>query len=417
MKERIILHCDLNNFYASVECELNPTLKDQALAVSGNPEKRHGVVLAKNEKAKKCGIKTGDTVWEARQKCPDIMFVPPHFDLYSKFSKQVFDIYSQYTCYVEPFGPDECWLDVTGSTKLFGSGEEIADKIRNHVKTQTGLTISVGVSFNKVFAKIGSDMKKPDAVTVITKENFRDKLWNLPVSDMLMVGRKTTAKLNKLNVKTIGDLARADDDMLDYHFGINGKKMKENALGLDDEPVREYVKSRKIESVGHGMTAVRNLVNYEDVNTMLCYLADLVATRLRKYGMKGYGIHLDLRSSALTHKSKQCKLPYATQTAGEIVPACMKMCKELWKEEYPLRTISISVFDLVFDTYAEQTSLFEKEDKKKERMEKRLMKLGESLVKIRLCLLICNAMILFMIRRTTRISCRLKDSGEAYTFL
>ena len=395
MKDRIILHCDLNNFYASVECELNPTLKDQALAVSGNPEKRHGVVLAKNEKAKKCGIKTGDTVWEARQKCPDIIFVPPHFDLYSKFSKQVFDIYSKYTCYVEPFGPDECWLDVTGSTKLFGTGEEIADKIRNQVKKETGLTISVGVSFNKVFAKIGSDMKKPDAVTVITRENFVEKLWNLPVSDMLMVGRKTTAKLNKLNVKTIGDLAKANDEMLDFHFGINGLKLKNNALGLDDEPVREYVKSRKVESVGHGMTAVRDLTNFEDVNTMLCYLADLVATRLRKYGMKGYGVHIDLRSNSLTHKSKQCKLLFATQTGAEIVKECMRMTKEIWQEGYPLRSISISVFDLVPDSFAEQTSLFEKEDKKKERMEKAIdqirQKFGKD--KIMLANMQCNDFI------------------------
>ena len=395
MKERIILHCDLNNFYASVECELNPSLKDQALAVSGNPEKRHGVVLAKNEIAKKMGIKTGDTVWEAREKCPDIIFVPPHFDLYSRFSKQVFDIYSKYTCYVEPFGPDECWLDVTGSVKLFGSGEEIANQIRERVKKETGLTISVGVSFNKVFAKMGSDMKKPDAVTVITRENFKEKLWNLPVSDMLMVGRKTTAKLNKLNVKTIGELARANDEMLDFHFGINGKKMKDNALGLDAEPVREYVKSRKVESVGHGMTAVRNLVSFEDVHTMLCYLADLVATRLRKYGMKGYGVHLDLRSSELTHKSKQCKLPFATQTGAEIVKACMKMCKEIWHEDYALRTISISVFDLVPDTFAEQTSLFEKEDKKKEKMEKAIdqirKKFGKD--KIMLANMQCNDFI------------------------
>ena len=370
MKERIILHCDLNNFYASVECELNPTLKGQALAVSGNPEKRHGVVLAKNEIAKKQGVKTGDTIWQAREKCPDIIFVPPHFDMYSMFSKQVFDIYSKYTCYVEPFGPDECWLDVTGSVNLFGSGEEIAEQIRQRVKKETGLTISIGVSFNKVFAKIGSDMKKPDAITIITKENFKDKLWGMPAGDMLMVGRKTTEKLKKLNIHTIGELANADDDVLDYHFGINGRKMKENALGLDNEPVREYVKSRKIESVGHGMTAVRDLKTEEDVNTMLCYLADLVATRLRKYGFKGYGVHLDLRSNELLHKTKQCKLGFATQTAAEIVKACNKMCKEIWTEGKPLRTISISVFDLVPDTNAEQTSLFEKEDKKKEKMEK-----------------------------------------------
>ena len=290
---------------------------------------------------------------------------------------------------------DESWLDVTGSASLFGDGEKIAHELRKRIKKEFDLTISVGVSFNKVFAKLGSDMKKPDAVTVITRENFVEKLWNLPVSDMLMVGRKTTAKLNKLNVKTIGDLAKANDEMLDFHFGINGLKLKNNALGLDDEPVREYVKSRKVESVGHGMTAVRDLTNFEDVNTMLCYLADLVATRLRKYGMKGYGVHIDLRSNSLTHKSKQCKLLFATQTGAEIVKECMRMTKEIWQEGYPLRSISISVFDLVPDSFAEQTSLFEKEDKKKERMEKAIdqirQKFGKD--KIMLANMQCNDFI------------------------
>lgn len=369
MADKIILHCDLNNFYASVECELNPEYKGQALAVSGNPEKRHGVVLAKNEIAKKFGIKTGDTIWEAKLKCPDITFVPPHFELYTKYSKQVFDIYSTYTCYVEPFGPDECWLDVTGSTKLFGSGFEIAEKIRKRVKEETGLSISVGVSFNKVFAKMASDMKKPDATTVISRENFKEKIWKLPASDMLMVGRKTAEKLAKLNIHTVGDLANADENLLTYQFGINGKKMKENANGENTESVREYVKSREIESVGHGMTATRDIKNYDDLYSMLCYLADLVATRMRKYNVKGYGVHIDLRSFELKHQSKQRKLLTPTQTAIDIANEAFSLAKEIWQCTPPLRTVTVSVFDLIPSDSAQQLSMFEVQDKKAENIE------------------------------------------------
>ncbi len=370
MKERHILHCDLNNFYASVECLLRPEWKEVPLAVSGNPEKRHGVVLAKNETAKKAGVKTGDTIWEAKEKCPDIILVPPHFELYSKFSQQVFDIYSQYTCYVEPFGPDECWLDVTGSTHLFGEPQQMANEIRERVKRETGLTISVGVSFNKVFAKLGSDLKKPDAVSVISRENFREVVWKLPASELLSVGRKTAQKLEKLNIHTIGQLAQTNEKLLKDHFGLVGEKMRNYARGEDDEPVREYVKSRKIESVGHGMTATRDLKTYDDLHTMITYLADLVATRLRKYKLKGYGVAIDLRSYELEHKSKQCKLAHATQTGAEIVDAAMKMAKQIWMQAPPLRTIMVSVFDLVKNDHAEQISLFDSTDRKKEALEK-----------------------------------------------
>ena len=201
--EKIILHCDLNNFYASVECALNPELKDFPLAVAGNKENRHGVVLAKNEIAKKFGVKTGDVIWQAEQKCPGLRVVAPHFDSYTKYSDAIFELYTHYTDMVEPFGSDECWLDVTGCTRLFGDGKQIADSIRARVKKEFGLTLSVGVSFNKVFAKLGSDLKKPDATTVISKDNFKTLVWPLPASDMLMVGKKTSEKLVFLNFREI----------------------------------------------------------------------------------------------------------------------------------------------------------------------------------------------------------------------
>lgn len=247
---KLILHSDLNNFYASVECRLNPDLADKAVAVAGNPERRHGVVLAKNKKAKAAGVKTGDVIWQARQKCPDIVFVEPHFDLYEKFSKQVFGVYTRFTPQVEPFGPDECWLDCTGCERIFGNGEEIAKKILAEVKKRNGLTVSVGVSFTKSLAKICSDLADPDDYFVADKSNFREKLYALPASDLMMVGKSTTETLKKINVITLGDLAAADEKTLRAALGVNGIKLREAARGEDCEPVREAVVSRENESVG-----------------------------------------------------------------------------------------------------------------------------------------------------------------------
>ncbi len=358
--DRIILHCDLNNFYASVECLLNPELKNVPVAVGGNSDKRHGVVLAKNELAKKKGIKTGDVIWEAKRKEPALVVVPPHFELYSRYSKQVFDIYSRYTCYVEPFGPDECWLDVTGSTKLFGSGTQIADALRETVKKETGgLTISVGVSFNKVFAKMASDLKKPDAVSEVTRGNFRKVLWNLSVSDMLMVGRKTAEKLQKLNIKTVGDLAEADAKTLQTVLGINGVKLKNNASGLDCDPVREYTESREIKSIGHGMTSTRDLTTVDDASALIYYLADRIAERMRKNGVKGNGIAVDLRDSSLKSISRQCKTDFSTRSGNDIGKAATDLLKSNWFGSPPLRTITVSVFDLTRGEEARQTSMFD----------------------------------------------------------
>ena len=376
--ERLILHCDLNNFYASVECALNPALKDLPLAVSGNPEKRHGVILAKNELAKKAGIKTGDVIWQAMQKEPRLKCVPPHFSHYSEYSARIFDIYTKFTDKVEPFGPDECWLDCTGAEKQYGSGVKLADIIRETVKKETSLTVSVGVSFNKVFAKLGSDMKKPDGTTIISSLNFREKIWGLPVSDMLMIGRQTTATLRKLNILTIGDLAKADVSVLKAHFGINGAKMKNNALGLDDEPVREYVKKRKAESVGHGMTATRDLKIYEEADILIAYLSEKVAARMRKTGVRGYGIHLSIRSgeNVHSHVSMQKKLDYPVLAGRDIEKEARVLLRSLWKEDYPLRTITVSVFSLVPENSGGQISLFDDDRHiKNENLEKAIDKI------------------------------------------
>jgi len=225
---KTILHCDLNNFFASVECILNPALKDLPIAVCGEPEKRHGIVLSKNMLAKNCGIKTAETIWSAKQKCKNLVCVPPQHDKYVHYSEIVKNIYYRYTDQIEPFGIDECWLDVTNSINLFKSGMNIAQKIRNNIASETGLTVSIGVSFTKVFSKLGSDLKKPDAITEITPENLKEIVYPLPVQNLFMIGKKTAQKLNSLNIFTLSDLAQADEKLLVSHFGINGNKMKES---------------------------------------------------------------------------------------------------------------------------------------------------------------------------------------------
>lgn len=251
--QRVILHCDMNNFYASVECMLNPELKNKPVAVCGSVEERHGIVLAKNYAAKAFGVSTGEAIWQAKQKCQDLVIVEPHYEQYMKFSKLARGIYGRYTDQIEPYGMDECWLDVTGSGCM-GTGFEIADEIRRTVKFELGLTISAGVSFNKIFAKLGSDMKKPDAITCIEADSFQEKIWCLPASDLLGVGRATEKVLSGYGIHTIGELAATSDDFLKCRLGKNGLAIKKYANGLDDSPVMRSDYVSPVKSIGHGIT-------------------------------------------------------------------------------------------------------------------------------------------------------------------
>ena len=354
-----------------MECALNPELRGVPLAVAGNPERRHGVVLAKNAIAKKAGVKTGDVIWEAEAKCPGLKIVPPHFDLYTRYSNRIFELYTRFTSQVEPFGPDECWLDCTGSTRLFGDGDEIAKRILAEVKKETFLTVSVGVSFSKPLAKLCSDAAEPDGYFTATRDDYREKLWKRDVGDLMMVGRKTVPTLNRLNIHTIGDLALADEKLLSSVLGVNGVKLKHAALGDDGEPVREYDKRRKTESVGHGMTAVKDLIDPEDVRAVICYLSEKIAARMIKYGVKGSGVHVDLRSFELKHASKQMKLSRPTLSSADIADAAFTMAMSLQREHaVPLRTISVSVFDLSPSDGAVQLSMFDEKQVKRESLEK-----------------------------------------------
>ncbi|MDR1917764.1 MAG: DNA polymerase IV, partial [Christensenellaceae bacterium] len=283
-RERIILHCDCNSFFASVEQVLNPALANLPMAVTGDPTKRHGIILAKNELAKAAGVQTAETIWQAKQKCPELICVPSHHDKYGEYSAKCNEIYDRFTDQVEPFGIDESWLDVTGSVKLFGSGETIANKIRETVKAELGITISVGVSFNKIFAKLGSDYKKPDAVTVITRNNFKDILHPLPVRALTGVGRKTLPELHRLNIKTIGDLANADRTILITTFGKMGGVLHDYANGLDNSPVTATRPPEK--SVGNGATFEKDLSTFNELLPRIIELAESVGFRCRKAGVR-----------------------------------------------------------------------------------------------------------------------------------
>ena len=345
MNKRIILHSDLNNFYASVECLYHPEYRGKPLAVLGDPEARHGIVLAKNYEAKSRDVRTGDPKWMAEQKCPGIVFVPPHYDLYMKHSRLVRQIYSEYTDQVEPYGLDECWLDVTGSTRLFGSGEEIADKIRKRVKSELGVSVSVGVSFNKIFAKLGSDLKKPDATTVIECDRFKEVVWPLLVKELLYVGRATHNKLKRRGIFTIGDLANANPESLKFWLGKMGIVLWQFANGLDTSPVSNIGAKSLIKTVGNSTTAPRDLISDEDIRITLTVLCESVSARLREYGFICRTVQLGIRDNELEWIERQGKLEIPNRTAKSIFELAFALYKKHANGK-PVRSLNVRACDL-----------------------------------------------------------------------
>ena len=343
MKERAILHSDANCFYASVETVLNPEYRGKAIAVCGSPEERHGIVLAKSEKAKRAGVKTGMANWQAKQCCRDLIIVPPQYDYYLKFSRLLHGIYQRYTYQVEPYGMDECWLDVTYSVQ---NPAEIAEEIRQAVKDELGLTVSIGVSFNKVFAKLGSDYKKPDAVTHITKDNFREIVWPLKCSELLYCGNATTEKLAHMGVTTIGDLAAFPVEEIKRRFGKNGVSLWRYANGLDDARVahQDYVAPAK--SVGHGITCVADLENMYEARKVICALSLDIGYKLRYMNLRATGVQLYVRDSQLSFLNWQTKLEFATQDEMTIAQAAYKLLEEKYPWSNPIRSITVTAIRL-----------------------------------------------------------------------
>lgn len=377
MGERVILHCDCNSFFASVETVLNPEYRNVPMAVSGNVENRHGIILAKNELAKKYGIITAETVFSAKKKCPNLVLASPHYEKYLEFSRKANEIYARYTDMIEPFGIDESWLDVTAS-KLFGSGLEIAEKIRQDIKNELGITVSIGVSFNKVFAKLGSDYKKPDAITEISRENFSKIVYPLPVSDLLFVGRKTADALKHLGIRTIGELAAANKDLLVMRFGKAGEILSKYSRGEDDSPVEAQDKN-DAKSIGNGYTFKHDLVGRDDCKTGINYLAEEIGTKLRIRGLKCATVQLSIKDEYLRTIQRNAPQNPPTDISSEIAETAFKiLCKE-WSEDKPIRMITVTATNLLrSDTFAEQINMFgDENDKKRKKNGKREIAVDE----------------------------------------
>ena len=382
--DRIILHCDLNCFYASVELLSHPDLRDVPMAVCGDPQSRHGIILAKNEPAKKFGVQTAETIWQAKKKCPDLVLLPPHHDLYREYSRKVNAIYDEYTDLVEPFGIDESWLDVTHTLHLFGGdARALADALRERMKRQLRLTLSVGVSFNKVFAKLGSDYKKPDATTVISRENWNELVWPLPVGDLLYVGGAARKLLKQYGITTIGHLAACQPELLETLMGKMGTQLYDYANGLDRDPVRSRYDTEPVKSVGNGTTFPQNLTTREQVHAGIAVLADSVASRLRHAGLYAGGVQVTVRDPQFHDRSRQRQLAAPTHLIRDLTDAAMELLYELWKPPSPIRALTVTAIHLVQEGEAyEQVDLFssgpgkEKQEKLEGAMEQIRKKFG-----------------------------------------
>ncbi len=359
-KERVILHSDVNNFFASVECSTKPELLDKPVAVTGNPKKRNGIILAKNELAKRYGVKTGQVIGEAKGLCPGLVCLPPHYDLYEQISGELHQIYLEYTNFVEPLGLDECWLDVTDSLKyLKKDGKEIADEIRQRVKTQFKFTVSVGVSFSKIFAKLASDLRKPDFTTVISRDNFKTLTYDLPLNSIVGIGHRLEKKFSSIDVKTIGEFTRLEDGYLENLMGINGINLKNDLLAKRDVPVADYYSLPPPKSIGNGTTLLRDIHSREEIKKVIFFLAEKVALRLKKHSLMSECLSITIKNKDLKtfHISK--KIP-KTGSIKKLGQHGMELCDKIWKYNYPIRAIRLRCSALS-DRFVKQMSMFDKE--------------------------------------------------------
>lgn len=368
MPDRDVLHSDINCCYAQIECQARPELRGKPVVVGGDEEARHGIVLAKNLIAKRAGVKTAMALWEARKACPGLVVVPPDYRLYMDVSRRAREIYYDYTDRVEPFGPDEAWLDVTGTRRCLGlSPAEIAREVSERMVAELGISVSVGVSWNKIFAKFGSDYKKPDAVTVITLENYREVVWQAPVRDLLYVGPATERKLHSSGIDTIGQLACASDELLRNRLGKMGFVLRGFARGQDATEVKPYDRDaadvmREIKSYGNGLTAPRDICDPQSAKAYVWMLAESVAQRMREGRARARTVSVGARAADdLCTRSRQCKLPVATDVTLEVARAAWGLLRELepLDASHPLRGIHVRASDLEPADADLQASLFD----------------------------------------------------------
>ena len=370
--DRVIFHVDCNKFFASVECLHRPEIREFPVAVGGSEEKRHGIILTANQIAAARGVKTAMPIWQAQSRCPDLKIVPPNYPLYVRFSNLARKIYSEYTDLVEPFGLDECWLDVTDNVKNFKEGRLLAEELRERIKAELGITVSIGVSWNKVFSKLGSDYKKPDAVTVFTKENFKELIYPLPVRDLLYIGPATEKKLLSRGIFTIGDIAKTPPEELCSFLGINGYMLHSFASGTEDSPVKNQDHQRGIKSVGNSVTAPRDLVSLEDIKLTFSVLSETVARRLRDSGIKAKKVGISVRDFTLHTITRQLTLSFSTSSEKVLLHAAMELFESNVTEPFSIRSIGVSAFELEDENETVQFDIFGevKKNIKHEKLEK-----------------------------------------------
>lgn len=377
MNERVILHCDLNNFYASVELLERPDLKEKAVAVCGDSEKRHGIILAKNDFAKKAGIKTAQTIWQAQKVCPELVLLDAHYEKYKSYSKRVREILYEYTDIVEPFGPDESWLDVSGSVRLFGTGEEIAYKIKEEIKAKTLLSVSVGVSFNKVFAKLGSDYKKPDAVTVISKKDFKKIVYPLNADAMIGVGRNTYTKLKRIGITTIGELASCDVRTLKSELGVTGEKLWYYANGLDMSPVVAQKDFPDVKSISRSTTNKENLFNNEDVWKTFVALSEDIAIQLAENDFYALKVTAMVRDETLSWESYGKTLSTPISLSIDIAREAMTVFAQNYDWHSSIHSIGIAVSEFISSGEPMQLSFYSSEIRERGVLEKEFKTIKE----------------------------------------
>lgn len=388
--QRIILHCDLNNFFATATLTLNPTLKNLPVAICGDAKKRHGIVLAKNTIAKKYGVLTGETIWEAKRKCADLVILAPDYNLYENLSKKVRQIYLDYSDLVESFGIDECWVEITNPNIDFKKGEEIANEIRQRVKKELNLTVSVGVSFSKSLAKLGSDMKKPDAVTVIAPEDLKDMVWPLSCSELLMVGRATKTTLRSMGIFTIGDLAQADEKTLSARLGKNGVSLKKVAMGEETDKVTPYHLQTQPKSIGHSATAEKDLTTEEEVFAAILEFSETISVKLRQDNLFAGSVVFHYLTNEFEGQEFRAPLTPPTDLSMVIAKSAMELFKKNDCLKTPLRAVGVRVVNLTNKTEPSQLSLFDDEKSNDDSIEKNLIdireKYGKNSIKRAVCM-------------------------------